>query len=90
MTGLASVRRILQIHTRYRQAGGEDRIVDAEHVLLGEAGLDVRRVIFDNAELRESRSLVGDLRLATSAVWSSAAAHRVASRFPYSATSSAR
>lgn len=79
MSGQEGVRRVLQVHTRYRQAGGEDRAVEAERVLLEEAGLDVRQVIFDNADLRESRSLAGDLRLAASAVWSRSAADRVAS-----------
>lgn len=79
MSGDAGVRRVLQVHTRYRQAGGEDRAVEAERVLLEKAGLDVRQVIFDNAELWESRSLIGDLRLAVSAVWSRSAADQVAS-----------
>ncbi len=79
MSGQEGIRRVLQVHTRYRQAGGEDRAVEAERVLLEEASLDVRQVIFDNAELQESRSLIGDLRLAASAVWSRSAAERVAS-----------
>jgi glycosyltransferase involved in cell wall biosynthesis len=33
--------RVLQIHTRYRQAGGEDAVVDAEAAVLREAGHDV-------------------------------------------------
>ena len=71
------VERVLQVHTRYRQAGGEDRVVEAEKRLLEEAGIDVQQVIFDNAELRESRSPVADLRLAASAIWSRAAQRRV-------------
>lgn len=77
MSVSGSVRRVLQVHTRYRQAGGEDRAVEAERVLLEDAGLDVEQVIFDNANLRESRSLAGDLRLAASAIWSPSAARRV-------------
>jgi glycosyltransferase involved in cell wall biosynthesis len=42
-----------------------------------EAGVEVKQVIFDNADLRESRSLAGDLRLATAAIWSRAAERRV-------------
>jgi glycosyltransferase involved in cell wall biosynthesis len=45
--------------------------------LLESAGVDVRQVIFDNAELRESESIVGDLRLASSAIWSRSAKRRV-------------
>lgn len=71
------VERVLQVHTRYRQAGGEDQVVEAEKHLLEEAGIDVRQVIFDNAELRDSRSPLGDLRLAASAIWSRAANRRV-------------
>jgi glycosyltransferase involved in cell wall biosynthesis len=72
-----SVQRVLQIHTRYRQPGGEDLVVEAERRLLEEAGVEVRQVIFDNADLRESESLAGDLRLAASAIWSRAAERRV-------------
>jgi glycosyltransferase involved in cell wall biosynthesis len=74
-----SIRRVLQVHTRYRQPGGEDRVVEAEKTLLEGAGIEVTQVIFDNAELRESRSPVGDLRLAGSAIWSRAAERRVRS-----------
>ena len=69
--------RVLQVHTRYRQSGGEDGVVAAEKTLLESAGTDVREVIFDNSELRESESLVGDLRLASSAIWSRSAKRRV-------------
>ena len=69
--------RVLQVHTRYRQSGGEDEVVAAEKTLLESAGIDVRQVIFDNSELRESESLVGDLRLASSAIWSRSAKRRV-------------
>jgi glycosyltransferase involved in cell wall biosynthesis len=73
-----AIHRIVQIHTRYRLAGGEDQVVEAERALLEEAGVRVHQVIFDNADLGESQSMVGDLRLATSAIWSRAAARRVA------------
>lgn len=73
------VQRVLQVHTRYRQAGGEDQVVAAERLLLEEAGLEVEQVLFDNAELRESRSLAGDLRIASAAVWSRSAERRVGS-----------
>lgn len=79
MSGPEGIRRVLQVHTRYRQAGGEDRAVEAERVLLETAGIDVRQVIFDNADLGESRSLIGDIRLAASAIWSRSAADRIAS-----------
>lgn len=66
------------MHTRYRYPGGEDQVVAAEKRLLEAAGIDVRQVLFDNAELVESRSLLDDVRLAASAVWSRDAHRRVA------------
>jgi glycosyltransferase involved in cell wall biosynthesis len=72
-----SIRRVMQVHTSYRQAGGEDQVVAAEKHLLEEAGIEVEQVLFNNADLRESRSLAGDLKLATSAVWSRSAERRV-------------
>jgi glycosyltransferase involved in cell wall biosynthesis len=72
------IQRVLQVHTRYRQAGGEDQAVEAERVLLTAAGFRVRQVIFDNAALEESRSLIQDVRLAASAVWSRSGGDRVA------------
>lgn len=75
---LADVRLVLQIHARYRQAGGEDRVVEAERQLLEEAGIGVEQIVFDNADLRESRGLVGDAGLAMSAIWSRGAYRRVA------------
>ncbi len=77
MSERESVLRVLQVHTRYRQAGGEDQVVEAERQLLEGAGIDVHQVIFDNAELRESRSLAGDLGLAASAIWSRSAQRRI-------------
>ena len=71
------IQRVLQVHTRYRQAGGEDLVVEAEKRLLEEAGIEVSQVIFDNADLQESNSLAGDLGLALSAIWSRSAARRV-------------
>ena len=72
------VNRVLQVHTRYRQPGGEEAVVEAEMRLLERAGVDVRQVIFDNADLRESESISGDLAIATAAIWSRAAKRRVA------------
>jgi hypothetical protein len=51
--------------------------VEAERRLLEAAGVGVGQVIFDNADLRESRSLAGDLGLAASAIWSRSAERRV-------------
>jgi glycosyltransferase involved in cell wall biosynthesis len=40
--------RVLVVHNRYQQRGGEDSVVDAEVALLGSAGVDVRRFDADN------------------------------------------
>lgn len=77
MNGNRSVHRVLQVHTRYRQAGGEDAVVEAEKRLLEDGGIQVRQVIFDNADLRESVSLAGDLRIGASATWSRSSERRV-------------
>src|SRR3989337_287987 len=58
-----AVERVLQIHTRYREPGGEERVVEAERRLLEGAGLSVRQGIFAHAELRDAGSLPGDPRL---------------------------
>ena len=71
------MRTVLQVHTRYRQAGGEDEVVEAEKQLLEASGIAVHQVLFDNADLHESRSLAGDLGLAASAIWSRSAERRV-------------
>ena len=52
-------------------------MVAAEKRLLEESGVEVEQVIFDNADMRESESLAGDLRLAASAIWSRSAERRV-------------
>lgn len=78
MSGRPPIRRVVQVHTHYRQAGGEDQVVAAERLLLENAGIEVEQVLFDNADLHESESVSGDLRLATSAVWSRSAKRRVA------------
>ncbi len=41
--------RILQVHTRYRQRGGEDVVVEAEAELLRQAGHEVRQVVAHNS-----------------------------------------
>jgi glycosyltransferase involved in cell wall biosynthesis len=70
------VERVLQVHTRYRQAGGEDEVVAAERRLLEEAGLLVEQVIFDNPGPGGNRISV-PLTQGVAAVWSRSAARRV-------------
>ena len=42
--------KVLQLHTRYRQRGGEDAVVESEANLLRSAGHEVRQVIAENPE----------------------------------------
>ena len=77
MTNPEPVRRVLQVHTRYRQAGGEDEVVTAEKRLLEEAGLSVAQVLFDNPPPDGRRFSPAPLSQGAGAVWSRRAARRV-------------
>jgi len=59
--------RVLQVHNRYRQAGGEDVVVDAERALLEQAGHTVIRFERHNDEIGESA--LAKIRVASKAVW---------------------
>ncbi|HJX53296.1 MAG TPA: glycosyltransferase [Polyangia bacterium] len=77
MNGPETVQRVLQVHTRYRQAGGEDEVVASEKRLLEEAGLSVAQVLFDNPKPGGSRFSPAPLSQGIAAVWSRGAARRV-------------
>ncbi len=66
--------RILILHNRYREQGGEDVVVAAEAALLRSKGHVVWEEVADNRELEEG------LRTAVEAVWSRSAQRRVAKR----------
>jgi len=71
--------RILQLHTRYRQAGGEDRVVAAEADLLRSAGHTVEQLLADNP--RSSMAAAGAM---LKSPWNSAsrqAVERAVARF---------
>lgn len=72
-----TVRRVLQVHTRYRQSGGEEEVLDGEREALLEAGIEVEQVLFSNADLEEHRSPVGDIKVAAAAIWSRSARRQV-------------
>jgi glycosyltransferase involved in cell wall biosynthesis len=61
--------KVLVAHTRYRQRGGEETVVDAECALLEQAGIDVVRHERDNEELGE----MSRRRAAADTIWSSRA-----------------
>ncbi|MBV6396007.1 MAG: D-inositol-3-phosphate glycosyltransferase [Anaerolineales bacterium] len=58
--------KILLVHNRYRQAGGEDAVFEAEKALLIEHGHEVREFVRDNREIES----LGKFASAGSAIWS--------------------
>jgi len=48
--------KVLMVHNRYQQRGGEDAVVDAEVCLLGSNGIDVRRFDADNDSIHGLRA----------------------------------
>lgn len=69
---LQKIVKILQVHTKYRQAGGEDTVVEAEADLLRSAGHDV--VQFQANNPSDDLSAAGALSLST---WNPWAARRI-------------
>ena len=67
--------RILQAHTRYRQAGGEDAVVAAEAALLRSAGHEVAE--FEAQNPTAAAAAAGAM---ATAAWNPAAARRMADR----------
>lgn len=74
MTGDALPKRILQIHNRYRERGGEDVVVDTHRSLLQNAGFEVRRFEVQNPD----GGLAATRQLAVAA-WNPMSASRVRS-----------
>lgn len=64
---------IMILHNRYRQAGGEDAVVEAERDLLEANGHRVALVTVDNARIPEVSSPTRSIRLAAGTIWSRAA-----------------
>jgi glycosyltransferase involved in cell wall biosynthesis len=77
MSGSRAVQRVLQVHTRYRQAAGEDEVVAAEKRLLEEAGLSVAQVLFDNPGPGSGGVSLAPFSQGVAAIWSRGAASRV-------------
>jgi len=76
-TGPESISRVLVVHERYREAGGEDVVFDAEAALLERNGHVVERLIVDNDDIDLGTGIAGRLRLAADTVWSRPGARRV-------------
>ncbi|MFT3865062.1 MAG: glycosyltransferase [Solirubrobacterales bacterium] len=64
--------RVLQVHTRYRQAGGEDGVADAEVALLREAGHEVVAI-----RRRNSDSAAEAAKQLATYPWNPASNHRL-------------
>lgn len=62
--------RILLVHNRYQQPGGEDMVFTSEASLLAAHGHAVRQLVFDNDEIAPHRSALDSVRLAGATVWS--------------------
>lgn len=62
--------RVLIVHNRYQQPGGEDAVVAAEAALLAERGHAVEQLIFDNDEIAARRAPLDSVALAGATVWS--------------------
>ncbi len=58
--------RVLFVHNRYQQRGGEDEVVDSEIQLLRAHGHDVELYLRDNHEIAEQ----GTVRTAAASIWS--------------------
>lgn len=69
--------RVLQVHNRYQQPGGEDVVVQAEHELLQNHGHDVDLLEADNAEIV---GLAGQVKAALGTIYSPATKSLVAAR----------
>src|SRR5689334_5291501 len=69
--------RVLVVHNRYQQRGGEDSVFEAETALLESHGHAVERLLFDNRELTESPDKLKALSAAINTVWSQPARSRL-------------
>lgn len=62
--------RLLLVHNRYQERGGEDVVFEAEGALLERSGHSVDRLVFDNDSIPGRRHPLTSARLAISTVWS--------------------
>lgn len=69
--------RVVVVHNRYQEPGGEDAVFAAEADLLEGHGHTVRRLEFTNAEFGPMPSAATSVRLGVSALWARGAAARV-------------
>lgn len=73
MTLPLSVKKVLLVHNRYQQAGGEDAVFAAEAALLRQHGYEVVQYIEDNQDI----SKMSRFAVAAQTVWSRPSQHRL-------------
>lgn len=71
--------RILVVHNRYRERGGEDAVFESEVALLRRYGHDVVPLLFDNETIARDASLPRRAGLAATTLWSRSSRARVRS-----------
>lgn len=71
--------RILRVHNRYQERGGEDVSYEAESKLLRDRAHDVECLEFSNDAIPERRTIADSARLALTTIWSSPARNRIRS-----------
>jgi hypothetical protein len=69
--------RVLFVHERYRQRGGEDAVFAAEADLLEQHGHRVERLVADNTDISDHPTARQAMELAIGTVWSLEGARRV-------------
>ncbi len=69
--------KILLVHNRYQQRGGEDAVFQAEDDLLETNGHTVSRLIFENESIEHRPSAMKMVTLGFAATWSRASARQV-------------
>lgn len=72
--------RILRVHNRYKQRGGEDVSFEAEVSLLADRGHSVDLLEFANSAILERPPLMDAARLSIETVWSRSALERIRGR----------
>jgi glycosyltransferase involved in cell wall biosynthesis len=69
---LSSPLRVLLVHNRYQQPGGEDAVFETQAALLESAGHEVRRLVVANESIGARLGAGSRLRLAAGTTWSRA------------------
>ncbi len=68
--------RVLMLHNRYREFGGEDAVLDAEVKMLQANGVEVQVVLFDN-QVERGHEIPQTLQMGRRSAWSTDSAQRI-------------